>query len=43
MAANDLPAHPGGLKFQFFHFPLHSDDAAEPEGSGVFRECPHLP
>ena len=28
--ANDLAAHPGGLKFAFFHFPLHSDDAAEP-------------
>jgi hypothetical protein len=28
--AADLAAHPGGLKFAFFHFPLHSDDTAEP-------------
>jgi chitodextrinase len=28
--AADLTAHPGGLKFAFFHFPLHSDDTAEP-------------
>lgn len=26
----DLAAHPGGLKFAFFHFPLRSDDATEP-------------
>ena len=28
--AADLAAHPGGLKFAFFHFPLYSDDSAEP-------------
>jgi hypothetical protein len=28
--ARDLAAHPGGLKFAFFHFPLYSDDPAEP-------------
>jgi hypothetical protein len=27
--AADLAAHPGGLKFAFFHFPLHSDQASE--------------
>jgi chitodextrinase len=26
----DLAAHPGGLKFAFFHFPLRSDDGTEP-------------
>jgi hypothetical protein len=26
----DLAAHPSGLKFAFFHFPLHSDDGSEP-------------
>jgi hypothetical protein len=26
----DLAAHPGGLKFAFFHFPLHSDNATQP-------------
>ncbi len=26
----DLQAHPGGLKFAFFHFPLRSDSATEP-------------
>jgi Calcineurin-like phosphoesterase/Purple acid Phosphatase, N-terminal domain len=29
----DLQAHPGGLKFAFFHFPLRSDDATEPSDS----------
>jgi Purple acid Phosphatase, N-terminal domain/Calcineurin-like phosphoesterase len=28
--AADLAAHPGGLKFAFFHFPLYSDDSTEP-------------
>lgn len=28
--ARDLAVHPGGLKFAFFHFPLHSDDSSEP-------------
>lgn len=28
--ARDLAAHPGGLKFVFFHFPLHSDNATQP-------------
>lgn len=27
----DLAAHPGGLKMAFFHFPLRSDDATEPD------------
>ena len=27
--SQDLAAHPGGLKFAFFHFPLYSDDSAE--------------
>jgi hypothetical protein len=27
--AKDLAAHPGGLKFAFFHFPVHSDNATE--------------
>jgi hypothetical protein len=27
--AADLAAHPGGLKFAFFHFPLYSDDSTE--------------
>lgn len=26
---SDLAAHPGGLKFATFHFPLHSDNATE--------------
>ena len=26
----DLAEHPGGLKFAFFHFPLYSDNAAQP-------------
>jgi hypothetical protein len=26
----DLAAHPGGLKFAFFHFPLYADDATQP-------------
>lgn len=26
----DLADHPGGLKFAFFHFPLHSDNATQP-------------
>ncbi|MFL6163332.1 MAG: fibronectin type III domain-containing protein [Jatrophihabitantaceae bacterium] len=29
----DLQAHPGGLKFAFFHFPLRSDDSKEPSDS----------
>lgn len=29
--AADLAAHPGGLKFAVFHFPLRSDDATEPD------------
>ena len=29
----DLAAHPGGLKFAFFHYPLRSDDATEPSDS----------
>ena len=28
---SDLAAHPGGIKFAFFHFPLRSDDATEPD------------
>jgi chitodextrinase len=28
--AQDLAAHPGGLKMAAFHFPLRSDDATEP-------------
>ncbi|MDA8262748.1 MAG: fibronectin type III domain-containing protein [Actinomycetota bacterium] len=28
--ARDLAAHPGGLKFAFFHFPLYSDNATQP-------------
>ena len=28
--AADLAAHPGGLKFAFFHFPLRSDDKSQP-------------
>lgn len=27
----DLAAHPGGIKLAFFHFPLRSDDATEPD------------
>ncbi len=27
--ASDLAAHPGGIKFAFFHFPLHSDNSSE--------------
>jgi len=27
--AQDLAAHPGGLKFAFFHFPLHSPNSTE--------------
>jgi chitodextrinase len=29
--AADLAAHPGGVKFAAFHFPLRSDDASEPD------------
>jgi hypothetical protein len=29
--AQDLAAHPGGLKMAAFHFPLRSDDATEPD------------
>ena len=29
--AADLAAHPGGVKLAFFHFPLRSDDATEPD------------
>ncbi len=28
--ANDLAAHRGGLKFAFFHFPLHADNPTQP-------------
>ena len=28
--ASDLAAHPGGLKFAFFHFPLHADNSTQP-------------
>ncbi len=31
--AQDLAAHPGGLKFAFFHFPLYPDDTAEPSNA----------
>jgi hypothetical protein len=31
--ASDLAAHPGGIKLAFFHFPLHSDTAAQPADS----------
>jgi hypothetical protein len=27
--ADDLAAHPGGVKLVFFHFPLHSDNSSE--------------
>ena len=27
---NDLAAHPGTLKFAFFHYPLHSDSSSQP-------------
>lgn len=36
--AKDLAAHPGGLKFAFFHFPLHSDNATE--SSDVYLDGP---
>jgi hypothetical protein len=29
--AADLAAHPGGVKFAVFHFPLRSDDSTEPD------------
>lgn len=29
--AQDLAAHPGGVKMAVFHFPLRSDDATEPD------------
>jgi chitodextrinase len=28
--AQDLAAHPGGVKMAAFHFPLHSDDSSQP-------------
>jgi chitodextrinase len=28
--ASDLAAHPGGLKFAFFHYPLHADNPTQP-------------
>ena len=28
--ASDLAAHPGGLKFAFFHYPLHADNSTQP-------------
>jgi chitodextrinase len=28
--AGDLAAHPGGLKFAFFHYPLHADNSTQP-------------
>jgi hypothetical protein len=36
--AQDLAAHPGGLKFAFFHFPLYSDTAGEP--SDTYLDTP---
>jgi hypothetical protein len=36
--AKDLAAHPGGLKFAFFHFPLYSDTAGEP--SDTYLDSP---
>lgn len=38
----DLQAHPGGLKFAFFHFPLRSDDATEPS-DGYLQNDPNHP
>jgi hypothetical protein len=35
---DDLEAHPGGLKFAFFHFPLHSPNATE--GSDPYLSGP---
>jgi chitodextrinase len=35
--AADLAAHPGGLKFAAFHFPLRSDDASEPSDEYLQR------
>jgi hypothetical protein len=40
--AKDLAAHPGGLKFAFFHFPLYSDDPAEP-GDAYLDAAPGRP
>ena len=37
----DLQAHPGGLKFAFFHFPLRSDDATEPSDSYLQNDPNH--
>ena len=37
----DLAAHPGGLKFAFFHFPLRSDDATEPSDSYLQADPNH--
>jgi hypothetical protein len=31
--AQDLAAHPGGVKMAVFHFPLRSDDATEPDNT----------
>ncbi|HEU5271182.1 MAG TPA: fibronectin type III domain-containing protein, partial [Jatrophihabitans sp.] len=37
----DLAAHPGGLKFAFFHFPLRSDDATEPSDTYLQSDPNH--
>jgi chitodextrinase len=37
--AADLAAHPGGLKFAVFHFPLRSDDQSEP-GDAYLQNTP---
>jgi hypothetical protein len=38
----DLAAHPGGLKFAFFHYPLRSDDATEPSDT-YLQNNPNTP
>jgi chitodextrinase len=38
----DLQAHPGGLKFAFFHFPLRSDSATESSDS-YLQNNPNTP
>jgi hypothetical protein len=38
----DLQAHPGGLKFAFFHFPLRSDSATEPSDT-YLQNNPNTP
>jgi len=40
--ANDLAAHPGGVKFAFFHYPLRSDSATEP-GDVYLQNSPANP